>query len=149
MHNARTPRRPSHASRAFSLVELMVVLAIIAILASVTGFALLGVAQQARVSATKAQMSQVSGAVKTFYARNGSYPPPGQEGLQLLVTRQLLEPNTIKDTWGNDMDFLIGFEGYAFAIESAGPDRLWEPVDDNIIWTSEGDWDELNTPAGP
>ena len=143
-HRMTTPRHRA----AFSLVELMVVLVIIAVLAGVAGFALVGAADQARITATKQQMSSVAGMVKTYRARQGDYPPNGEGGLQLLVDQGLLEPKAIEDAWGNAMDFRTGTEGFDFVIYSAGIDRVWDTEDD-IIWTNEGALDDITESPEP
>ncbi|NJK32932.1 MAG: prepilin-type N-terminal cleavage/methylation domain-containing protein [Deltaproteobacteria bacterium] len=140
---------PAARIRGFSLVELMVVLVIIAVLAGVAGFALVGAADQARVTATKQQMSQVAAMVKTYRARLRGVSARGEAGLSLLVQEKLLESRAVIDAWKNPMDFRTNFEGFDFVVFSAGIDRLWDTEDD-LLWTNEGDFEETApSPTAP
>ncbi len=61
-------------SRGFTLVEMMVVIVIIGILATVVITQISGKADQAKVTATKALITQISGAVDLFKMYHNRYP---------------------------------------------------------------------------
>lgn len=99
----KTPREIERRDGGFTLVELMVVISIIAILATVVTVQVLGVRDDANVSAAQAQISQFKTALTSYNLAFGKFPS-SSEGLDALVhneKRSFLDSDTIpNDPWG-------------------------------------------------
>jgi len=70
----------------FTLVEMLLVLAILAILAAIVYPNVAGRGEQARQTAARTQIENLSTALKTFEVDNG-YFPRGRDGLSALVQK--------------------------------------------------------------
>jgi general secretion pathway protein G len=81
-----------HRREAFTLIELLLVLVILATLAAIVvpRFARRG--EEARITATKSQISSFETALDAFEVDNGYYPK-GRNGLEDLVTQPKDAPN--------------------------------------------------------
>jgi len=106
----RTSGRPSvNSASAFTLIELLLVLVILAILAAVVVPKFTGRAEQAKVSAAKADVSSLKTALGTFETDNSRFPTT-DEGLRALVEKPGDLPNwkhsyidkIPPDPWGHD-----------------------------------------------
>ena len=102
------PRSPKaharrHVAQGFTLIELMVVLAILGVLAALIVPNVLGRADDARVTAAKADVNNLVQALKLYRLDNQSYPSPSQ-GLQALVQKPTTEP--IPPNWRPYLDKL-------------------------------------------
>ncbi|MBC7834565.1 MAG: type II secretion system protein GspG [Phycisphaerales bacterium] len=123
-------------ARAFSLMEMMLVVVIIGILATVVVVNLAGGADEARRGATVTTISQVKGAITTYYTKYGSYPVT----LDVLATGSpaLLEkvPN---DAWSNPLVYIqpSDIQGKAFNLYSLGQDKQGGTADDINVWTMD------------
>ncbi|MGO8766604.1 MAG: type II secretion system major pseudopilin GspG [Limisphaerales bacterium] len=101
---------------AFTLVEIIVVVIIIGILAATIIPQFIGTTQDAKVSATKAQVAELESAVERFYVQMDRYPTM-EEGLNVLVeppagddAKQWRGPyikQLRNDPWGNPYQYLI------------------------------------------
>jgi general secretion pathway protein G len=115
---------------AFTLIELLLVLVILGVLAAVVVPKLTGRAQDAKIGATKTQISSIKGALDMFEQDNGHFPQ-NDEGLRALVEKpssnaagwkKYLETMPV-DGWGNPFVYRIpGTNGKEFDIISYGPD---------------------------
>jgi general secretion pathway protein G len=116
---------------AFTIIEVMAVIVIIGILASIVAVNVVGRIDKARVTATKANLKMLHGAVIQFKLDTGRYPAE-EAGLQELIeqptdvtgwnTGGYLETTTLpKDAWGNDFVYqLFPESGKPFVIISYG-----------------------------
>jgi general secretion pathway protein G len=75
----------------FSLIELVVVITVIAILASLLAPSLFRNVSDARVAATKANLSTLTLALESYAMAGGRYPTTSQ-GLDALVSRPTTAP---------------------------------------------------------
>src|SRR5690606_16479945 len=97
--------------RGFTLLELLLVLVILAVLAALVVPKFTGRSQQARETAAKTDISNISLALDSFEIDNGRLPTT-EEGLKALVTQpanvtawtQYLD-RIPKDPWGNDYQY--------------------------------------------
>ena len=72
------------SSNAFTLIEIMVVVIILGILAATIIPQFMGTTQDAKISAAKAQVSELESALERFYVHMDRYPT-AEEGLKVLV----------------------------------------------------------------
>jgi len=110
-------RRPRGA---FTLLELMIVLVIIAILGTIVTINLVGAADKARETKTRANMRTILAALKMYRASFSAYPPT-QGGLQLLAQQNLFgQPEVPKDGWDRDFDYYSPAPESEFVLISYG-----------------------------
>jgi len=93
----------------FTLLEIMVVLVIIGILAAIVAPRFIERADEAKVTATRAQMSNIAQALKLYRLHNSHYPTtseglisltrPGKSGKRYIDSLP-------KDAWGNNFVYL-------------------------------------------
>lgn len=110
------PQRPARmAQRGFTLIELMVVLVIIAVLAALIVPNVMGRADQARITAAKTDINNISQSLKLYKLDNLRYPT-AEQGLQALLTKPTAPPvpnnwrvymdKLPNDPWGNPYKYL-------------------------------------------
>ena len=107
------PRR----ARGFTLIEIMVVVVIMGIMAALVVPKLMGRADDARITAAKADISTLMSALKLYKLDNQRYPTT-EQGLQALIVKPTSGPTSNgwktggyteklpKDPWGNPYQYL-------------------------------------------
>ncbi len=136
--NHRPLRSPAAG---FTLIEILLVVGIIAILMGAVLMNTSGFTDSAKITATKAKLSQVVGALG-LYETNGKTLPSTDQGLRALVERPssrpeprmwvpLLKEDNINDSWKRPFYYVCpGRNGDAFEVYSAGPDGKPDTADD-------------------
>ena len=132
--NAKTqPTRsaPARSSESgFTLVEIMVVIVILGLLATLVARNVMGASDEARETKAQSDVKMIAGAVRSFYAKNGTLP----ETLDELAEkdekgRSELEERPL-DPWDTPYELLEGDTPNSFEIISCGPDKQPETEDD-------------------
>jgi len=77
--------RKRQGEEGFTLIELMVVIVILAILTTIVAINVMPSGQKAKITAAKADISQLEGALNLYKLNYDSYPTTAQ-GLQALLT---------------------------------------------------------------
>lgn len=130
---------------AFTMVEMLLVLVILATLAALVVPRLAGRSQQARITAAKADIQNISTAIDAFEIDNGFYP----QSLEDLIVQPPNAPNwrgpylkksTIpRDPWGNE--YIYQYPGRynpdGYDLMSMGPDGRVGGGDDITNWETE------------
>ena len=129
------PQRIANArrvlQRGFTLIELMVVLLIIGVLAALIVPNVLDRADDAKVTAAKADISNLMQALKMYRLDNGRYPS-AEQGLAALATKPTVEP--MAPNWKKNLDDAtiakfqkeLGAMGYKYQfITLAGIHNMW------------------------
>lgn len=120
------------AMKGFTLIEVMVVVAILGILAAIVMTNVVGKDDQARITAAKAGIAQVSNALEMYKLDNHRYPS-NDEGLEALVNRPAsaktfpdggyLKGGVPKDPWGNPFQYFVpGTGNHPYDVYSFGAD---------------------------
>ena len=127
----------------FSMVELLLVLVILGVLAAIIVPKFTGRSKEAKVTATKTQISSIENALEQFEVDNGRYPTTN-EGLAALTTKPsnvqkwsaYLKKPIGNDPWNNPYIYESpgkhNEEGYD--IMSMGPDGQVGGDDDITNW---------------
>ncbi|RMH61012.1 MAG: type II secretion system protein GspG [Zetaproteobacteria bacterium] len=99
----------ARAQRGFTLLEVMVVLVIIGVLAALIAPRFMERADEAKVEATRVQMSNIAQALKLYRLQHGHYPSTS-EGLNVLVEKDAQGKRYLdalpKDAWGRPFVYL-------------------------------------------
>ncbi len=132
LNNDLRPHR-SLAARGFTLIEIMVVVVIMGIMAALIVPKLMGRADDARITAAKADIATLMSALKLYKLDNQRYPTT-EQGLQALIAKPTSGPTANgwktggyteklpKDPWGNPYQYLApGLHGEV-DVFSYGPD---------------------------
>lgn len=85
MKQCKPARRPSKEA-GFTLTEIMVVVFIIGLLSAIVAVNVIGARAGAQVEATKAQLSNIEGALSQYSLEMYEYPTT-EQGLEALVTK--------------------------------------------------------------
>jgi general secretion pathway protein G len=126
----------------FTLIEIMVVVVIIGMLATMILPRVLGRLDQSQQVAAKADINQLSTALK-FYKLDHAKYPSSSDGLESLLSgakdgRGYLDGDTLpKDPWGNDYLYQYPGQHMEFDIWSLGADGQAGGEDVN---TDIGNW---------
>ncbi len=104
-HPLRHNRPASLRQNGFTLIELLVVMLILGVLAALIVPKILGRGDDARITATKADIASIKSALKLYYLDNQRYPTTAQ-GLDALVIKPTLEPLPVSWKTGGYLDKL-------------------------------------------
>lgn len=123
-----TARLSRHAARpGFSILEVIFVLVIIGIIGSIVGFNLIGMAEKAKIDATKQSMAVIQKGLSSYNLQYSAYPPA--QSLQLLVDLKILEKTPV-DAWNRPFEYYAPTTSFDYELISAGPDGQPQTADD-------------------
>ncbi len=127
-------------SRGFSLIELLLVMAILAILSSIVMMNMGSTTEKTKISATKAQLTELRNAISRFQINNDGNPPTSEQGLAALYNRQsdikdwerTIGKLVENDSWGSPFVYNSPSEDEdsAYDLYSIGPDKQDGTADD-------------------
>jgi general secretion pathway protein G len=115
--------------RGMTLIEILVVIAIIGIVATVVAVGVVGYLRDAKIETTKTLVDNVAKAVASYaVTHKGNLP----SDLELLVKKQYVKKNQLKDPWDNELEYRGDSDGDidSFTLCSAGPDGSSGTEDD-------------------
>ena len=145
---------PRNHATGFTLIEIMAVVLIIGLLSTIVGAAIFQQVDKGRVTATRAQLSNLEGVLELYRMDSGRFPNT-EQGLDALVHEPSIEPTprsypqggylkggrVPKDSWGERFQYASPGQQnrYAFDLWSFGADGApgGEGVDADI-----GNWHE-------
>jgi general secretion pathway protein G len=96
--------RRRRTPRGMTLIEIIVVITILSLLMAAVGVAVIPRLEEAKVDRAKMDIANIETALKTYYAKKGSYPDTGT-GLKALVDAQILEKMPV-DPWDHEYVYL-------------------------------------------
>ncbi len=126
------------SKQGFSLVEVLIALVIVAIMGAVVALNVIGSADEAKGTATRAQIKTLASALSLFKSQQGFLPTQTQ-GLEALVRAPASPPlpprypqggyldsrNVPADAWNRPFVYLVpGRDGLPFEIISYGADGM-------------------------
>jgi general secretion pathway protein G len=137
---AISPAHASHAAvSAFTLVEMLLVLVILGILAAIIYPNINDRGRDARIAATKTQITQLETCLNAFEVDNGYYPK-GPNGLNELIERSSdavdwhgpYVKHLPRDGWGREFSYQCPgkLNPSSYDLVSAGPDGVMGTEDD-------------------
>ena len=146
---SKTSRNLATRQRGFTLVEMLLVLVILATLAAVVVPKFAGRSKQAKVTATKSQISNLEIAIDSFEIDMGYFPKAGNDLRDLVAEPNsnnvqdwhgpYLKKGIPRDSWGND--YVYNYPGKmnigSYDISSGGPDMKTGTDDDITNWQTE------------
>ena len=146
---SKTSRNLATRQRGFTLVEMLLVLVILATLAAVVVPKFAGRSKQAKVTATKAQISNLEIAIDSFEIDMGYFPKAGNDLRDLVAEPNsnnvqdwqgpYLKKGIPRDPWGKD--YVYNYPGKmnigSYDISSGGPDMKTGTDDDITNWQTE------------
>jgi len=130
----------------FTFLEIMLVVVIIGILVALVGPKLVGRTQQARVTASTAQLSSINQSIKSFEMDTGGFPKTLKDLVESSSENEkdwrgpYMDSDAIpKDSWGEEYDYKFpgnnNRKGYD--LWSKGPDKQADTEDDITNWTKK------------
>ena len=146
---SKTRRNSATRQKGFTLVEMLLVLVILATLAAVVVPKFAGRTKQAKVTAAKAQISNLEIAIDSFEIDMGYFPKAGND-LRDLVEEpnsnnaqdwqgRYLKKGIPRDPWGSE--YVYNYPGKmnigSYDISSGGPDMKTGTDDDITNWQTE------------
>lgn len=123
-----------NSSRGFTLIELMVVILIVGVMAAVVVPSIMGRPDEARITAAKHDIAQITQQLKLYKLDNQRYPTT-EQGLMALVHKPTTAPiptnwksegyleRIPKDPWGSPYQYLQPGVHGAIDVFSLGADR--------------------------
>ena len=154
MHTARAQGPNRRRAAGFTLIEIMAVVVIMGMLMSLVGVAVVGQMNRARVTTTRAQISQLENALELYRMDNSRYPSTSQ-GLDALINKPTGTPeprnyppggylrrrDTLVDAWGSPFQYANPgtHNVHTFDLWSLGADGAAGGDD---LDTDIGNWDE-------
>ncbi len=121
--------------RGFTLIEVMVVILIIGVLAALVVPKVMSRPDEARITASKVDIAQITQALNLYKLDNGRYPTT-EQGLAALVKKPTISPIPLnwkgdgyldrvpKDPWGTPYQYLQPGVHGAIDVFSFGADRV-------------------------
>ena len=146
---SKTGRNSATRQRGFTLVEMLLVLVILATLAAVVVPKFAGRSKQAKVTATKSQISNLEIAIDSFEIDMGYFPKAGNDLRDLVAEPNsnnvqdwhgpYLKKGIPRDPWGNDYvyNYPAKMNIGSYDIYSGGPDMKTGTDDDITNWQTE------------
>ncbi len=122
-------------SHGFTLIEVMVVILIIGVLAALVVPKVMSRPDEARITASKVDIAQITQALNLYKLDNGRYPTT-EQGLAALVKKPTISPipanwksegyldRVPKDPWGTPYQYLQPGVHGAIDVFSFGADRV-------------------------
>jgi general secretion pathway protein G len=120
-------------------MEIMLVLVILAILGGMATIFLRGAQQTALIRSTRAEIAVFKQGLEAYQLDMFAYPQ-SQDSLNALLTAPsnnsekwtgpYIEPNDLKDPWGNDYVYELTNNGNSVVVKSPGPDQSIGTEDD-------------------
>lgn len=104
MPTLRRLKNRRRSARGMTLIEIIVVITILSLLMAAVGVAVIPQLDKAKVDRARMDIANIQTALKTYYAKKGSYPDTGA-GLRALVEQQILEKMPV-DPWDHEYVYL-------------------------------------------
>ena len=116
--------------KGFTLVELLIVVIILSVLSGIAIPSYFIITERANISATKADMKNISTCLEIYLNKNTHYPSSAQ-GISILEDENMMADVPDSDKWGSS--YVYESDGQEYELRSLGSDKVSSTQDDIVL----------------
>jgi len=118
----KTNKKIKKINEGFSLMETLIWVGIVGIFTGLVGISGMNFWNSSRVKGAMQEMKVYSAGLLQYYDTEGKYPS-NQEGLKVLIEKNIVQKKNTLDPWNNEYIYTVNDEANGFSIKSLGSDK--------------------------